>query len=78
MVAAGHHLAGERPERVMPSNQGLLTPSNDGLDGTSMSQLLSVKRDSHLEESDNICRASSLPGGIKRALKGERWIAIET
>lgn len=52
-----HHLARERPGRVVPSDQGL---SNDGPDWT---------RDSHLEESDNIHLASSFPDSSK-GLKG--------
>lgn len=53
----------------MPSDQGLLIPSNDGPDWTRVSYLPSVKRDSHLEESDSIHLASSFLGGSK-GLKG--------
>lgn len=49
----------------MPSDQGLLISSTDGLDGTRMSQLPPVERNSHLDESDNIHLASLLPGSTK-------------
>lgn len=54
---------------MAPSDQGLLILSSDDPDGTRMSELPSVKRNSHLEESDSIHLASSGPGGTK-GLKG--------
>lgn len=55
----------------MPRDQGLLILSGDGPDGTRMSQLPSVKKDSHPEESDSIRLDSSFPGGTK-GLKGRQ------
>lgn len=70
------HLARKGQERVAPSDQGLPVLSNGDRDGTRMSQLPSVKRDSHLEESDNIHLASSVPGGTK-GLKGRETVKLK-
>lgn len=65
------HLTRKGQKRVAP-----ILSSGDR-DGTRMSQLPSVKRDSHLEESDNIHLASSVPGGTK-GLKGRETEKLET